>query len=156
MYFVVCSDNHGNERILKNIRKKHPDACAYIHCGDSEMRPEDLDGFVSVRGNCDYYSGYEDMQVVKINDDLKILVIHSHKQNLNRLKQLCELAHQNDCQMVCYGHTHRYHVTKENDIILVNPGSLRYNRDGTPISYALVYYEDDHFRIVRVNATDIE
>ena len=142
MYFVVISDNHGNEEILSKLRNRHPDACAYIHCGDSELPVEAMDGWVSVRGNTDYYPGYEDKKIVKINDRLNVLVIHSHRQSINRLKTLAALAKENNCQMVCYGHTHVFAYDEVDGIKLLNPGSLFYNRDRSPISYALVYLSD--------------
>lgn len=154
MYFVVCSDNHTNYEILTEIRKKHPDAMAYIHCGDSELPIDMMDGFITVRGNCDYYPEYEDKQIVNINGELNILVIHSHRQNINRIYQLAEMAKEYNCQLVCYGHTHRFDVKKVDGITLVNPGSLRYNRDMTPTCYALVYYENGKFRVQRINTAE--
>ncbi len=142
MYFVVTSDNHGNSEVLKKIRKRHPDAVAYLHCGDSELPLEEMDGWASVRGNTDYYPGYENQRVVKINDSLSVFLIHSNRQSFERLKNLTRLAKENNCQIVCYGHTHVFAVDEKDGITLINPGSLFYNRDRSPISYALVYFSE--------------
>ena len=36
MKIIVVSDSHGKQGILEQIVEKHPDADAYLHCGDIE------------------------------------------------------------------------------------------------------------------------
>ena len=55
---IVVSDNHGYIQPLLDIRETNQDAKAFLHCGDSELRPELLNGFVSVRGNISLFPGY--------------------------------------------------------------------------------------------------
>ena len=51
MKIVVVSDNHGRSEPLEQILELHRDADVFIHCGDSELPPQFLQGYVCVRGN---------------------------------------------------------------------------------------------------------
>lgn len=155
MKIVVVSDNHGKRRELEDIRRKYDHFDAFIHCGDSEMTQDELRGWVSVRGNNDYYVDLPDATVVKVKD-YNILVTHSHLVSyFRRTERLVEMAQANQCQMVCFGHTHVFVDEVVEGIQLVNPGSIWYNRDRSNPCYALVEINDDDYRQVKVTRVDI-
>lgn len=149
MELIVVSDNHGRIEPLKEIRNKYPQAGAYIHCGDSELPPESLDGYVSVMGNNDYFYDYPNQRILNI-DGIKILVIHGHRFSFsNRISQIVALAIKNDCKIVCYGHTHVYDYRVVDGITIVNPGSLWRSRDGSKPSYAVIKISGNEISVIK-------
>ena len=53
------------------------------------------------------------------------------------------LASEYGCDIVCYGHTHISKIKQLDNILLINPGSARFPRDGKSPSYAILNIEDD-------------
>jgi putative phosphoesterase len=154
MKFVVTSDNHGLKDKLEMVRKMHRDYDAYIHCGDSEMTLRELSGWASVAGNNDYYADLPNSRIINLNG-FKIYVTHSHLVSyFKRTERLIEAAKANGCQMVCFGHTHIYTHEIIDGIHLLNPGSLRYNRDASQPCYAVVEVNDNDYSKVRVRRID--
>lgn len=154
MKFVVVSDNHGLKDKLDKIRRMHPDCDAYIHCGDSEMTLRELSGWASVAGNNDYYAELPSARIINLNG-FKIYVTHSHLVSyFKRTERLIEAAKTNGCQMVCFGHTHIFMHEVIDDVHLLNPGSLRYNRDGSHTCYAIVEVDDNKYSEVKVRRID--
>lgn len=155
MKIVVVSDSHGKIEILERIKAKHTDADIFIHCGDSELPPEYLEGYIAVQGNNDIYFDYPELRILNL-PDFKLLVIHGQQfSSFNRKKRLAEKAISLGCKAVCYGHSHVYDVDELNYVHLFNPGSLRYNRDGSQPSYMIVYYEAGGFTAKRQDIKDL-
>ncbi len=137
---VVVSDNHGKRKVIENIYNAFKnDAIAFIHCGDSEMTPIELKDWHVVGGNNDY-DGFEDELIVNVAG-IRIFVCHGHLNSyFNREQELVQLAKKHNCQIVCSGHTHMMVFKKIDDIYFINPGSLRYNRDGSLPSFAIISF----------------
>ena len=153
--FIVCSDNHGDLEVLRKIVEKHPQAIAYLHCGDIELESSLVPEFQVVRGNNDYFHNYP-QQIVTTVGDFRVLITHSHLLPYgNRLKALSKLAQKHHCEIACFGHTHRYQVEKYDGVLCINPGSLYYNRDGSKPSYALVRVENGEINVQRMLAEDL-
>ncbi len=151
MQIVLVSDTHGRNEVFAQLRERHPLANAYLHAGDSETDPINLDGFASVQGNNDYYSSHPDQLVLDLGG-VRVLMVHSHQyHNANRIPGLVARAKKAGAKLVFYGHTHIYSVTTVDGITLVNPGSLWRNRDFTPESYALITVFDEQIEIERIN-----
>lgn len=156
MEVVIVSDSHGKSQILKDIVKKHPNANAYIHCGDSEMAAEELLPFISVTGNNDYYTQLPEYNVFEV-ESTRILVMHSHTLPFGRsVEALVSKAKSLSCQIACYGHTHRYDERIIDDILVINPGSLYYNRDQSKTSYVLLTIIDDNYKVMRLFEEDVQ
>ncbi|MDD2591867.1 MAG: YfcE family phosphodiesterase [Erysipelotrichaceae bacterium] len=135
---IVVSDNHGYIQPLLDIRETNQDAKAFLHCGDSELRPELLNGFVSVRGNNDLFHDYPEHLIIKIAN-MNVLLVHGHRFASNkRIEQMTLMAKKNDCQIVCYGHTHVFAYEIKNGVHLINPGSVWRARDGKRPSYVKI------------------
>lgn len=151
MQIVLVSDTHGRNEVFAQLRERHPVANAYLHAGDSETDPLNLDGFASVQGNNDYYSSHPEQLVLDLGG-VKILMVHSHQYNAsNRLAGLVSRAKKYGATLVFYGHTHVFHVEEVDGITLVNPGSLWRNRDFTPESYALITISEVEIDIQRID-----
>ena len=121
MKILVVSDSHGDNQILKDIAKKHPDMDYYIHLGDSESDEYTIFPFVSVRGNCDYYPFEEQML---INTPYgKLYAIHKPYGKE-------KFIHENNIKIFLHGHTHIRRKQKEDGVYYLNPGAISFPRDG--------------------------
>ncbi|CAM3611839.1 metallophosphoesterase family protein [Erysipelothrix urinaevulpis] len=149
MEILICSDNHGKKIVLKQLVDQYQNVDARIHCGDIELPNQDLVDFYAVTGNNDYYYRYPDDLVVEVKGH-RIYVTHSHRLSFrNRLEDLAVLAKAHNCDIACFGHTHRYEVETVDGVLCINPGSLYYNRDGSEPSYAILSIVDGEFFVKR-------
>ncbi len=148
---ILVSDNHGLETPLKVIRERNPDAYCFIHCGDSEMPEPELRGYAHVRGNNDYYPNFPENLVIPIENH-RIYVTHGHRDiGFYEYDRLAAKAKSRDCDIVMFGHTHMYFDEVVDGIHLLNPGSLRYNRDLTPPCYMIIMITGDEIKAHRIN-----
>jgi len=146
---VVMSDSHGYSGNVYFVMQKENDAHYMFHLGDVCDWPDIFDGLVIIKGNNDYFD-LPDKLVTEIGG-LRFFLIHSHRQSGFNLKnRLANLAKENDCDIVLYGHTHMYNDDYIDGIRLLNPGSLYYNRDGSNIGYIIIkIYENREYEVIR-------
>lgn len=138
---VVVSDSHGRNDLLYDLQLQHPDAQAFLHCGDVESDAESFPGYLIVQGNNDYYYDLPAERILSFGEH-RILLIHSHQfPYRKREERMLAYAKERGCDIICYGHTHVADNRKVNGILLLNPGSLKYSRDGRPPSYAILTLE---------------
>lgn len=109
-----------------------------IHCGDSMMDYGMMHAFfLCVRGNNDDYD-YPLEKIITI-EKRKILIIHGTRlADYDKQTRLIAYARNKGVDTVFYGHTHIPSLIRKEDMVLINPGSLRYNRDGSKRSYCIV------------------
>lgn len=152
MKILIVSDNHGDREILSDLVREYQDKVdLMIHCGDSEMSPDDelFSVLKTVRGNNDFQPGFQEQQLLEINGE-RILVTHGHLQNVNGgLTKLSLLAQQEQASLVFYGHTHQLNTVYDQSILYLNPGSISLPRG----QYAGI---GGTFAIVAVDASEIE
>lgn len=142
---IIVSDNHGNADILQQILAHYPNADAYIHCGDSELPPSMTQPFRVVTGNTDTHLGYPEMSVIDVKG-IRCLITHSHTLPFGKTHEtLVYQALEKGCTVACYGHTHRPFFQEINGVLVINPGSLAYNRDGSMESYGRLVFEDGRY-----------
>ena len=147
---IVVSDNHGQRAQIDYIRNTYPSDYYFFHCGDSEMYPDELAGFACVRGNNDYM-GFENRRIVRVGGH-RILITHGHLDMYGtRLQMLAKKAKIEGCDIVCFGHLHKYIDTEIDGIRLLNPGSVWHNRDGSAPSYMVVTIDGDTITAERIN-----
>ena len=136
MKFLLMSDNHGSYSTVKTIVEAFYDQVDYIfHCGDSEFKNDDpiwgeFDGVVG--GNMDFSPGYAQHQLIDTSAG-KVLLIHGHKHGVKYgLEGILALTKEKKAKFVFYGHTHQLNAAVIDDIVIVNPGSLRQSRGVNP------------------------
>ncbi|AMC93863.1 hypothetical protein AOC36_07660 [Erysipelothrix larvae] len=152
---IIVSDNHGLTTPLELVKLKHPHADGFIHCGDSELSPQYLSGYYACTGNNDYYYQYPEYVIAEIKG-IKFYITHGHQfYTNNRIEGLTKKAVNHHCMFACYGHTHVYNVEENNGVTLINPGSMRYNRDGTKPCYAQVLIDHDKITVNRCLVSDL-
>lgn len=158
MEILVTSDTHGEISLVCDYIKNNK-VDFLIHAGDyskDALSISNLTGisYITVKGNNDYSdhtNSYE--QIFPIGEN-SILLVHGHKENVHSSKkQLIQKAIAYDCNIVIFGHTHRYYNEYMENIglHLINPGSPSLPRDNKP-GFVILDVEDN-INIERIDLT---
>ena len=150
MNILVFSDTHGRiDRALELCERVEAFANIdmILHCGDylrDATQLQETTGIevVSVPGNCD---GCFERVMEKVDvPGGRILITHGHTEGVKfDITRLLYLADENDCNIVCFGHTHEAVCQRIDGIQLINPGSTTHPRDGSKGSCALLVCEEN-------------
>ena len=145
MRILVISDTHGKVdealKLIKNMEK--PDLI--IHLGDYVEDGEYIERETGikvelVRGNGDFYNKkYEDDRVLEIGGK-RIFLTHGHKYRVKYdVLSLLYRAEELEADIVLFGHTHVPLIVKENNILIMNPGSISFPRGyKSPKTYGII------------------
>ncbi len=139
-YLVILGDHlyHG---------ARNPLSVEYNPKETAELFNQYSDRIISVRGNCDSEVD-EAVLDFPISSDYafvlyegrRLFLTHGHiynEENLPKLKA---------GDVFFYGHTHLPVAKKQNDIYIINPGSITLPKGGNPNSYAVL--ENSHLKIM--------
>lgn len=141
MTILVISDSHGWTDELKTIIDQHRHSVdTIVHAGDSELNEDaiELSGVQVVAGNCDYIASFPDELEVSLGND-KVFVTHGHLDGVKQsLQVLAKKAKQKGLSIVVYGHTHVAKAEMINDVVLINPGSIRLPKGKHSGSYCFI------------------
>lgn len=147
---VLVSDSHGERKPLEWLKETYKDYDMFVHCGDSELRPEEMGGYICVRGNNDFFYGSEmpDRMVLKAGNH-KIYVCHGHLDFMSyyNYKNMIKNAKEKGCDIIFFGHIHQVYDETIDGVRLLNPGSIRHNRDMSQASYMLVRIDGDDVHV---------
>ena len=145
----LISDNHGVMTSIKKILSDNPMCDYYFHLGDSNMTDKDLEPFISVQGNCDYFD-FPKQRIIEIGNH-RILLIHGNGYTWS-MNIFVDKAKNEKVDTVFFGHTHIFMDDYYNGIRFINPGSIYNNRDLTSPCYAIVTIDDDNeIKVERIN-----
>ena len=145
MKVVVFSDAHGSRILVERILSFNPDADYFISLGDSELPLDflmDLD-IIAIKGNYPRDAGlaYESKLVI---EGKKLYLTHGHKYGVHKsLMKLLKYVLSQDFDIVLYGHTHIARADKVNDMLIMNPGSIKSPRSKTLPSYLILNITKD-------------
>jgi putative phosphoesterase len=145
MRVLIVSDSHSLTEELHTIKNRHKDVDALVHCGDSELQADssEMEGFLAVRGNCDYDERYENEETLNIGEDL-LYVTHGHLYNVKMtLMNLTYRAKERNAKVVCFGHSHIAGAEKIDQTLFINPGSIRLPNRRKERTYAILHYEEN-------------
>ncbi len=138
---ILVSDNHGQIEPLNYLKETYPITDYFIHCGDSELHPYQLDAFASVQGNNDFFQAYPNERIITIGEH-NILVVHGHLHMFfGHPEHLANYAKKMNCDPVFFGHSHIPQDITVNGIRCINPGSIWHNRDGSKPSYMIIHLD---------------
>ena len=156
---VLCSDSHMDRDSLRYVREHHPEADLFVHCGDSELKAKDLNGFLFIRGNHDFYmeDSVPDWRIIEVLGH-RIYVCHGHLDMLIyfHYDQMAKHAREHGCDTVFFGHMHICQDFIEDGVRMLNPGSLAYSRDYSGKSYMLVAVTPEKIDAVRMDYTPVK
>jgi len=151
---LVCSDNHGLKQPLDIVRSYTDQVDFIVHCGDSEMMPSDLADMICVRGNHEFYQGFDRYRILDDLDGHKILITHGTGMVYgDNNDELVEYANSISCDIVFHGHSHIPNFEIKKGVTIINPGSLRYNRDGSKPSFVIVTIDKEKISVNRINVS---
>lgn len=147
MKILVISDSHGKTRNIHRIILKEKKLDAIIHLGDEyndylEIKDcYDIPAY-GVIGNVDYKFEGPSVDVLELNN-YKILICHGHNY---RVKESLEIlrykAKSVSAVIALYGHSHKPYI-EEDDIFILNPGSVSEPRSERYPSYAILELNDN-------------
>ena len=136
MKILIVSDSHRNDELLYELVKEYPKMDLYLHAGDSQSFAEGVFPFDSCLGNCDSYPFMEKRFFRTEYGNISM----KHFPHLNEEEK-------KDIRIFIYGHTHRYAVYEEEDILFINPGSISLARDNSNGSFAILTLEKEHINV---------
>ena len=148
MRILIVSDTHGRHGSLDKVLEREKNIDMFLHMGDVEEGDLYIERIMKcpvymVAGNNDFYGNLPREHVLQIGK-YKVWMTHGHpyyvSMNTRRLK---EVARERDVDIVMYGHTHRPDIDIEEDLIVLNPGSLSYPRQqGREYTYIVMELDD--------------
>lgn len=143
MNILIASDSHGRTDRLKQLEEIPADE--YLFAGDLTDDPEKIGKWTAVAGNNDMYLHLDLPEAAVIPaDGHQILLVHGHQfPAAVRKEKLAHLAKQYDCDIVVYGHSHMPDMDQVDGVVLLNPGSVYRNRDGSKTSYMMLHLDKD-------------
>jgi len=154
MKALIMSDSHGWDHEVKMVAKRHRDEVdAIFHCGDSELpgNAKALEGIETVRGNCDFGKDFPE-EIVQTVKGTTFFVGHGHLLNVKMTKMnLIYKAEEYGAKIVCHGHTHVPGAVQENNLIILNPGSMRLPRQYPVGTYVIVEMKESDVHITFYN-----
>ena len=156
MKVLIVSDTHKRNNNFFDVLEAVSPVDMVIHCGDIEGSEYAIStgagcAVEMVAGNNDFFTQLPLEREFKLGK-YRVLVTHGHHyyvtMGTERLKQEARLR---GVDIVFFGHTHRPVVDIEDDVIVVNPGSISYPRqEGRKPSYVLMdidRYGEAHFTL---------
>ena len=149
MRILIVSDTHGNDRNFERVMMRTYPVDMIFHLGDlegSEIYFEDICPcpIHMVSGNNDFFSPAPPEQVVEIEGH-RIFMTHGHRYSVAYgLEKIKEAAKARQCDLAFFGHTHRPMIDEDDEVIVVNPGSLTYPRQmDRKASYVIMEVDSD-------------
>lgn len=141
MKVLIVSDSHGLTEELQEIKARHAhEVQMMIHCGDSELQADEeaLEDFLVVQGNCDFIGTFPEELVEEI-DGYRIFITHGHRYGVkSTLLNLSLRAQEADAKIVCFGHSHFLGAEMIEEILYINPGSIRLPRGRIEKTYVIL------------------
>lgn len=155
MKVLIVSDTHGRHGNLDRILEAEKNLDMLVHLGDVEGGEAYLDAVVDcekhmVRGNNDFFSDLPREEEFYIGK-YKAFITHGHGYYVSlNSEYIKEEGRARKADIVMFGHTHRPYLEQEEDIILLNPGSVSFPRqEGRKGSYMILELDEGenlHFK----------
>ena len=150
MKVLIVSDTHGYDDNLYEVIEKEKPIDMLVHCGDIEHSVKNYLSILDcpihvVGGNNDFMLGLPEIDRFDI-DEHTVVLTHGHRHRVHfELTLLTYLAEENGADVVMFGHLHEPMIIEEDDITIINPGSLTYPRQkgGRPSYVVMTTNEDD-------------
>lgn len=144
MRILVMSDTHRQHANFIEVTEKIGKLDLAVHLGDAEgyedLIAEHLDCPLEIiAGNNDFFSRLEKEKIIYIGD-YKVLLTHGQYYYVSvGLEGIRKEAIGRGADIVMFGHTHRPLIAVEEEVTMINPGSLSYPRqEGKRPSYIIM------------------
>lgn len=147
MRILVVSDTHRFDSNFYQVLENE-EVDMVIHCGDSEgsefeYQMEVRVPMIMVAGNNDFFTELPKEREFNLGN-YKVLLTHGHYYYVVGGNQfLKDEARARSIDIVIYGHTHIPLIEEEQDLIVINPGSISYPRQsGREPSYIIMEIDE--------------
>ena len=144
MRILIVSDTHGSLHNFDAVIEREKEVDMLLHLGDVEGDTDYMQTVVDypvhiVGGNNDYFSGLPGEMEIRIGSH-KVFLTHGHGYHVSMdTKRLKQVARARGADIAMYGHTHRPDIDLEDDVKVINPGSLSYPRQsGRKATYIIM------------------
>ena len=144
MKILIVSDTHGSLHNFDTVIEREKEVDMLLHLGDVEGDDDYMETVMDcpvhiVGGNNDYFSRLPGEMEIRIGSH-KVFLTHGHGYHVSvDTRRLKQAARARGADIVMYGHTHRPEIDLEDDVKVINPGSLSYPRQaGRKASYVIM------------------
>lgn len=136
MKVLIISDSHGRNDDVAQVMEQVGTFDMMIHLGDVERGDEYIRSIAKcppeqvhfVSGNNDYNLDLPYEKTIDI-EGYRVLLTHGHRFYVNGgISHLREYAVANHYDIAMFGHTHVPYLGKDEDVKIINPGSISYPR----------------------------
>ncbi|MSR93540.1 metallophosphoesterase [Clostridiaceae bacterium 68-1-5] len=148
MKLLIISDTHGSHINVDKVLEKEEGMDLLIHLGDVEKGEDAIRYSVNcpahfVRGNNDFFSDLPREKELFL-EGWHLFLCHGHAYYVSvGEEQLKREARGRGADIVLYGHTHRPVIHREENLLILNPGSLTHPRqEGRRPSYMILVLEE--------------
>lgn len=151
---LVMSDTHGDTTLAEKALRTNPDVDIVIHLGDyckdvnrlQQLYPDIR--FEYVYGNCDFMIGNVPVEKLIEVEGQRIFLTHGHRYSVKwGIEKLQDKAHNDNIQLLLFGHTHMQQLTYGPGHIILNPGSISEPRGNDEESYAIVIIDNEKINV---------
>ena len=150
MKILIVSDTHGREQNLAEALKQTGPIDQLIHLGDVEggaERIRELAGDAPaaiIAGNNDFFCDLPNERIFTLGGH-RIFMTHGHGYFVHSgTLYLKREARKKGADIVMFGHTHKPYMEEDNELLVLNPGSLSLPRqEGHRPTYIVMEIADD-------------
>ena len=148
MKVLIVSDTHGRHYNLEEVLEREKPLDLLIHLGDAEGAEDYIEVIAEcpievVAGNNDFYTRLPRELEIRIGD-YKALITHGHYYYVNGgTAHIRKAALERGIDIAMFGHTHKPFFEEDDDVIILNPGSISYPRqEGRNPSYMVMNLDE--------------
>ena len=150
MKVLIVSDTHGREQNLAEALEQTGPIDQLIHLGDVEGGAEHIRELAGdapaaiIAGNNDFFCDLPNERIFTLGGH-RIFMTHGHGYFVHSgTLYLKREARKKGADIVMFGHTHKPYMEEDNELLVLNPGSLSLPRqDGHRPTYIVMEIADD-------------
>ena len=136
MKVLIVSDTHGREQNLAEALEQTGPIDQLIHLGDVEGGAEHIRELAGdapaaiIAGNNDFFCDLPNERIFTLGGH-RIFMTHGHGYFVHSgTLYLKREARKKGADIVMFGHTHKPYMEEDNELLVLNPGSLSLPRQG--------------------------
>lgn len=150
MKVLIVSDTHGREQNLAEALEQTGPIDQLIHLGDVEGGVEHIRELAGdapaaiIAGNNDFFCDLPNERIFTLGGH-RIFMTHGHGYFVHSgTLYLKREARKKGADIVMFGHTHKPYMEEDNELLVLNPGSLSLPRqEGHRPTYIVMEIADD-------------
>lgn len=156
MKVLIVSDTHGRHEYLETVLEAEKPLDLLIHLGDVDRSEYYIEAMAEcpvemVAGNNDFFSDLPGEREIMIGK-YRVLLTHGHYYYVNAgIGHIKREAEARNIDIAMFGHTHRPFLEQEENVTVLNPGSISFPRqEGKCPSYMIMELDEEgeaHFLI---------